>query len=312
MNWFPKQRYSKREMYKEKVILASIQYRAANAVLDFANHKMNGIVKKCMSKEMSPQKEPIDFPARYRKRVDIIRDIYQGRPVYTLLPKSKIVADKEIIFLHGGGGVMPPTSLHFDFAVSLVEKTSVPLHFLMYPLAPKANCAEAVIWLESWYEDRIAMEPNKEFYVIGDSAGAGLSVALSSGGRKQLAGTVLISPAAGLDEKEKYMTEYEEHDVLLSMELMDGIADCWGKGMELTDYRLNSAYADFNNFPRCMIIYGGREMFAGTIPVFKEKMSEANINLSLIKGEIHCHDWPLAQLLPESKEALKEIAVFIG
>ena len=61
-----------------------------------------------------------------------------------------------------------------------------------------------------------------------------------------------------------------------------------------------------------MIIYGGREMFAGTIPVFKEKMSEANINLSLIKGEIHCHDWPLAQFLPESKEALKVIADFIG
>lgn len=206
---------------------------------------------------------------------------------------------------------MPPTPLHFEIAVSIVEKTGVSLHFPMYPLAPKANCAEAVAWLEDWYETYVKRVPDKKFYVIGDSAGAGLSTALCSGGRKQVEGVVLISPAAGLDQKERYMARYEKRDILLSMKLMDNIAGLWGRGVEMTDWKLNSAYVDYHGFPKTMIIYGGREMFAGTIPLLTKKMLAAGVDLSVYKGKIHCHDWALAQCFPESRQVLKYVCAFI-
>ena len=110
--------------YKEIIIPASTRYNLINRAADTANHRLNGIIKKYMEKEMLPHdKEPIEFPKKYGKRVDIIKDVCEGRPVYTLLPKGKIVSDKEIVFLHGGGGLMPPTMLHFDMAVKIVEKT---------------------------------------------------------------------------------------------------------------------------------------------------------------------------------------------
>lgn len=296
---------------KEIIIKPSIQYRAVNATLDFANHKLNGIVKRYMWKRMQPQKEHLAFYARYNKRVDIIPDVFKGRPVYTLLPKGKIVSDREIVFIHGGGGVMPPTTLHMDMAVSIVERTGIPLNFLMYPLAPKANCGEAVSWIENWYEEKRKLSPHKTFHVVGDSAGAGLSAALCHGGREQVEGVILISPAAALDEKERYMAPYEEHDILLSMDLMDTISQQWGKGMDITDWKINSAYVDYSGFPKTMIIYGGKEMFAGTIPLMVNRMQEAGVDLSIYKGEIHCHDWALVQLLPEAKEVLKRICEFV-
>ena len=297
---------------KETIIKPSIQYRVADATLDFANHKLNGIVKRYMWKQMQPQKEPVAFNDRYKKRVHIVQEVYKGRPVYTLIPKGKIVPDREIVFIHGGGGVMPATMLHMDVAVSIVEKTGIPVNFLMYPLAPEANCALAFSWLVDWYEERRKHSPNKAFYVIGDSAGAGLSTALCHGGRAQVAGVVLISPAAGLDEKEKYMAPYEEHDILLSMDLMDTISHHWGKGMDITDWRINSAYVDYTGFPKTMIVYGGNEMFAGTIPLMVKKMQEAGVEISVYKGEIHCHDWALVRLLPEAKEVLKLICEFLS
>ena len=131
--------------YKEEIVIpASGMYKALNSVADSANHRLNGIVKKYMANRMMPQKEPIEFPAKYKRRVDIFREDYDNRPVYTLIPKGRIVSDREMVFLHGGGGVMVPTALHFDTAVSLVETSGIPMNFLMYPLAPKVNCAEAV------------------------------------------------------------------------------------------------------------------------------------------------------------------------
>lgn len=295
----------------ETVIAASKRYKAVNALADHSNHIFGGIVKRYMKNQMKPQKEPIEFPEKYKKRAAITKEVYQGRPIYTLRPRKELMSDREIIFLHGGGGLMPPTSLHFETAVSIVEETGAPLHFPMYPLAPKANCADAVAWLEEWYENKIKQTPHKRFFVIGDSAGAGLSTALCSGGRKQVEGVVLISPAAGLDQKERYIARYEKHDILLSMELMDLIAGLWGKGMEMTDPRLNSAYVDYHGFPKTMIIYGGREMFSETIPLLTQKMTKAGVDLTVYRGEIHCHDWALVQCFPESRLVLKHICAFV-
>ena len=121
---------------------------------------------------------------------------------------------------------------------------------------------------------------------------------------------ILISPAAGLDEKEKFMSDYEEHDILLSMELMNNIANTWGKGVEMTDWRINSSYVDFRGFPKTMIIYGGREMFTGIMPALIDKMTAAGVDLTVCKGEIHCHDWALARKLPEGKRVLKLMCDF--
>ena len=207
---------------------------------------------------------------------------------------------------------MQPTTLHFNMAVSLSEKTGCPLYFAMYPLAPKANAKGAVKWLKAWHKHIIKENPSRDYYVIGDSAGANLSAVLCSGGIEKVKGVVLISPVPRIDEMEKYMSKYEERDILLSMNLLKNIAGHWGKDMDMKDPNINISFVDFCDFPKTMLIYGGREIFAGAITELIGKMKSSGVELTAYKGEIHCHDWVLASALPESKRMMSEICNFIA
>ena len=286
-------------------------YSVSNAVLDFANRRVNGMVKRYMEQQIRSQRESVDFPAKHKRRVHIHKQIYQDRPIYTIFPKGNMDQDKVMIFLHGGGGIMPPTALHFNMAVKLSKRVGCPLYFVMYPRAPKANAKEAVKWLKAWYRHIIQESRSRKYYIIGDSAGANLSAALCSGGVEEMKGVILISPVPRIDEIEKYMSKYEEHDILLSMNLLKNIAACWGKNMDMKDSDINISFVDFSRFPKTMLIYGGREIFAGAIEELVEKMRGAGIDLAVYNGEIHCHDWVLASAFPESKRMLSEICNFI-
>jgi len=286
-------------------------YSMSNAVLDFANRRINGMVKRYMERQILLQRESVDFPVKYRRRVHIHKEIHQNRPIYTIFPKGSMDRGKAMIFLHGGGGMMPPTALHFDMAVTLSKRVGCPLYFVMYPRAPKANAKEAVQWLKAWYEHIMQESRSRTYYIIGDSAGANLSAALCSGGVENMNGVILISPVPGIDEIENYMSEYEERDILLSLSLIRNIAACWGKDMDMKDPDINISFVDFSRFPKTMLIYGDREIFAGAIEELVETMRGAGTDLAVYKGEIHCHDWVLASAFPESKRMLSEICNFI-
>lgn len=297
---------------KETIIRPSTLYTVTNAVLNLANRRLNGLIKRYMEKQLYPQREPVDFPRRYRKRVHIHQEIFRSRPVYTVSPNGKTKSAKAIVFLHGGGGVMAPTTLHFNMAVTLSEKTECLVYFVMYPLAPKVNAKEAVKWLKAWYAQVIRENPNRDYYVIGDSAGANLSAALCSGETEKIKGVILISPVPGIDEMEKTMPKYEDHDILLSMNLLKNIARLWGKDMDLKDPDINISFVDFKGFPKTMLIFGAREIFADAVPELIDKMRNAGVDLAVYKGEIHCHDWVLADVFPESKRMIAEICTFIS
>ncbi len=286
-------------------------YSVSNAVLDFTNRRVNGMVKRYMERQILSQRESVDFPAKYKRRVHIHKQIYQDRPIYTISPKGNMDQDKAMIFLHGGGGMMPPTALHFDMAVTLSKRVGCLLYFVMYPRAPQANAKEAVKWLNAWYEHITQESRSRTYYIIGDSAGANLSAALCSGGVENMNGVILISPVPGIDEIENYMSEYEEHDILLSLNLIRNIAACWGKDMDMKDPDINISFVDFSRFPKTMLIYGGGEMFAGAIEELVETMRGAGADLAVYKGEIHCHDWVLASAFPESKRMMSEICNFM-
>ena len=150
-------------------------YSVSNAVLDFANRRVNGMVKRYMEQQIWSQRESVDFPAKYRRRVHIHKQIYQDRPIYTISPKGNMDQDKAMIFLHGGGGMMPPTALHFDMAVTLSKRVGCLLYFVMYPRAPKANAKEAVKWLKAWYEHIIKEGRARNYYIIADRLAPALS-----------------------------------------------------------------------------------------------------------------------------------------
>lgn len=260
-----------------------------------------------MVRYLFPKKEPVEIPSRYLRGLHVQKGTFQNRPVYRLSAQG-IPSSKAVLFIHGGAGMMPPTTFHFDFVNRLARNIQAPVYVVMYPLADQANAIESYTWVRDYF-DSIA-DQHSEFYVIGDSAGANLTAALGQDRKEKIKGVVLISPACGLDHWEA-MAPFEKRDILLSKKLLTLMLAHWGKGVDISDYRMNPSYVDYQGFPDTLLFYGKNELLYGVMAGYLNRLSKAGVNVTCYEGQIHCHDWPLAQMFPESQQALQTICSFI-
>lgn len=100
---------------------------------------------------------------------------------YLISPKDIIENAPCLIYIHGGGFVLPAAGYHYKNAMNYAKEINCKVLFINYRLAPKhphpiffEDCYAAMCWL---YENANELSINKTIIGIGgDSAGATLSV----------------------------------------------------------------------------------------------------------------------------------------
>lgn len=100
---------------------------------------------------------------------------------YLISPKDIIENAPCLIYIHGGGFVLPAAGYHYKNAMKYAKEINCKVLFINYRLAPKhphpiffEDCYAAMCWL---YENANELSINKTIIGIGgDSAGATLSV----------------------------------------------------------------------------------------------------------------------------------------
>lgn len=100
---------------------------------------------------------------------------------YLISPKDIIENAPCLIYIHGGGFVLPAAGYHYKNAMKYAKEINCKVFFINYRLAPKhphpiffEDCYAAMCWL---YENANELSINKTLIGIGgDSAGATLSV----------------------------------------------------------------------------------------------------------------------------------------
>ena len=106
---------------------------------------------------------------------------------------------KVVLYLHGGSYVGELEKYHWNFFKDIINDTEATLIVPDYPLAPEHTYLEVFKFMEPLYKEIIEkIDKNIEFILMGDSAGAGLALALyqRSGklNRRLPDKTILISP----------------------------------------------------------------------------------------------------------------------
>ena len=87
--------------------------------------------------------------------------------------------NKIIIYLHGGSYVGELEKYHWNFFKDILNDTKSTLIVPDYPLAPEHTYLEVFKFMEPLYKEIIEkVEKNAELILMGDSAGAGLALAL--------------------------------------------------------------------------------------------------------------------------------------
>ena len=245
--------------------------------------------------------------------------------------KKKDPSDNVVLVLHGGAYVSRMmfyyrllnkryskasgggTVVHFDYRCA-------PEH--IYPAALEDTMA---VW--DWLEER-GVKPDR-IVTVGDSAGGHLTVnlwmKLREQGRELPRASVLMSPwldmtAGGASYVENYgvdpvfgikgatITEEGVKNLLQKSDIFMWLGD-----NDRTDPYISPVLNEFDDkYPPTFVTVGGNEMLLSDSKTLVEKLKKAGVEAMLLVGDGMMHAYPVYQIFPEARQALKAISAFIS
>lgn len=138
------------------------------------------------------------IPKEIFKNFDFLSEKFMNRDVFVIEPKnekSKIT----ILYIHGGSYVGELERYHWQFFKDIVQDAKARIIVPDYPLAPEKTYIDVFKMMKPLYEEIInKLTSDDKFILMGDSAGAGMALALYQKigklNHKLPDKTILISP----------------------------------------------------------------------------------------------------------------------
>ncbi len=221
-----------------------------------------------------------------------------------------------VFFCHGGGYTWGHPRHFRDFAWRLTKHTNAKFFSLDYPLVPQAKAPEQLQVAYNAFEKISRQEGDREIFVIGDSAGAGLALALvlqlRDRGAKLPKGVCLISPWLDMTLSGESVEENRARDVSLDPDALRIAAGRYIGDLSPDDPQVSPLFGDMTGMPPMFVQVGSIEVLRDDSIRLEERVRKAG-------GQIRCDIWPnmhhdwhfLAAVIPEGKRAIKDIAHFM-
>ena len=249
-----------------------------------------------------------------------------GAHAQYLVPHNCSRKDVAILQIHGGAysiGFLPIFQRRADKLARLGG--NVPVLSLDYRLAPEhpypaalEDSLQAIEWLK-----REKGIPPESVVAIGESAGAGLALAVSmrlrDGGTGSLKALVLMSPWADLTSQgDSYAARYHMDPMfgrilpLPGNERRTAVGKVYAGGHDLKDPYVSPVFGDYAGLPPMLIHVGEYEMlFDDAVTVYKKAVA-AGVSAVLKVWPGMFHAFQLADaILPEARTSWREIGVFM-
>jgi len=220
---------------------------------------------------------------------------------------------RSVLFLHGGAYTAGSLRTHRGIAAQLAAAAGAPVYLVDYRLAPEHPHPAAV-------EDALAaylglvdtgIEP-RSIVVAGDSAGAGLTLALAQRLRDSgalPAGLVLIDGWFDLTCSGASMETNRRRDVGLSKAHLIESAAQYAGATDARDPQLSVINADLSGLPPMYLQVGTHEILLSDSERLAERAREAGVDVALSRYADMWHDFQLgAGLRPEPDQAIADLA----
>lgn len=252
-----------------------------------------------------------------RKYVDVPQfegiktsEVYVNNMQVLLFNDKKDVNQQVIFYLHGGAYVFQPNREHFNTVEDIIKKTDAHVVMPIYPKAPNHDYKVAYPKILEAYRKTISKTASREnITFVGDSAGGGLVVGLSSlltyADIPQPRQLILISPWLDAASNNPNMKIFKESDrVSPSQTFLQVTGQLWAGGENDVYHPLVSPIytKQITNLPPLYIIAGGDEMFYPDILRFQSYLLEAGIEVQLFIKDHMMHNYAIFRT-PEGEEA---------
>ncbi len=278
---------------------------------------------------LSSKPRPVGWPGR-RQRLDDVGSVWpvaddvklvavdiSGVPgEYSIVPGSD--PSRVLIFFHGGGYCAGSILSHRRMVTEAGRAAGMRTLAIAYRLAPENPFPAAYDdVLKAWRFLRNQGIPAARIAIGGDSAGAGLAVALINQLRdahEELPACVwLVSPWTDLTMSGSTLASKDAVDPLIRKDYLNELADAYlPAGIDRKDPRVSPLYADLRCFPPTLIQVGSAETLLDDATRFAAVAGAAAVPVTLEIWPYMIHAWHLwnAHLEP-GRRALVSAGAFI-
>jgi monoterpene epsilon-lactone hydrolase len=228
-----------------------------------------------------------------------------------------LASSRVVLYLHGGGYSVGSARSHRNLGKGVAAAARARVLLPDYRLAPEHVFPAAVEDAVAAYRWLLATGVRPEqIAVAGDSAGAGLALALlvslRDGGVPLPACAVLLSPFADLECRGESYTTLAALDPIVSREMGLGMAGAYIGGRKPSDPLASPVHAPLDGLPPLLIQVGSREVVLDDARTLERHARDAGVvaKLDVWPGMIHV--WHLfASALEEGRRAIDDLGSFI-
>lgn len=258
--------------------------------------------------------------SRMRRKFAVSESKFKGQPVYTIAPKngesSKGHIDT-ILYFHGGGYVGAISPFHWYFIGRLVSQFDVTVVVPFYLRAPEQDVDANFNMVIPFYDNLVTRYDPSKMMVMGDSAGAGLSLAMSqqliAAGKTPPAKITLLSPWLDAKGDDPRQADIEPHDCLLALRGLRACGIIYAGNNRLTDPRVSPGLGALDNLPPIAMFAGTHDILLTDALNFKARVDASDDGPALTYYEydkMH-HVWMIIPC-PETDKCIHQIGNFIG
>jgi epsilon-lactone hydrolase len=271
--------------------------------------------------DATPDRMRADFEAwceRFADRRDatIARVAPGGVPADEIAIPGAATA-RTILYLHGGGYVLGSARSHRSLAKRIAAEARARVVVPDYRLAPEHPFPAAVDDAVAAYRGLLAGGARPEqIAVAGDSAGAGLTLALLASlrdaGAPLPACAVLLSPFADLECSGETYASLAQADPIVSREMGVGMGLTYVGGGDPRHPLASPVHAKLAGLPPLLIQVGSREVVLDDARTIARRATEAGVPAELEVWNGMIHAWHLyAPALESGRRAVEDLAAFV-
>jgi acetyl esterase/lipase len=235
---------------------------------------------------------------------------------WSVVPGSDI--SHVLMFFHGGGYCSGSIASHHRMVTEAGRAAGTRTLAVAYRLAPEHPFPAAYDdALTAWRFLRNQGIPVSQIALGGDSAGAGLAVALirrlRDAHEELPACAWLVSPWMDLSMSGSTLASKEAVDPIIHKTYLNELADAYlPSGMDRKDPRVSPLYADLRGFPPILIQVGSAETLLDDATRFASAAGAADVPVTLEIWRHMIHAWHLWNTqLEAGRRALASAGAFI-
>lgn len=247
---------------------------------------------------------------RMYKKYSVEEEQIGGRSVFTFANKSG-EDDFVILYLHGGSYKYSFFNAHWNFIGYLIDALHCKVIAPDYPVVPEADYRNVFDMMVPLYEKIASAYPGR-LVLMGDSAGGGLSLALSEDiaeNRPDLplpVQTVLLSPWLDVTMENEEVIALQADDFFLDLNSLKAAGKAYAGDRDPSYYKASPLFGNIDRLQNIVVFTGTRDMLYPDAKRLKERGGD-KVDLREYPGMFHV--WFLADgmPLPQIKRAREEI-----